>query len=289
MKTGLEILPEYKREELRRIVELIRKEFDPEMIILFGSHARGTWVNDAGVDEGGWRYTYTSDFDIYVLMNSSRTSRQVERRQRIHDKFAVTSRTPVQMISDSVKFFNENLREGRYFFIDIVKEGILLYDSGRSKLEEPKELTVEQRLKLAEEYFENYFKKANEFYDFFQIAFNKETYAMAAFLLHQTTENLYSTALLVLTTYRPRGHDIENFGKLAASLDPVFNTVFPLDTDEHKRLFELLKNAYVDARYKMNYKITKEELEWLSGRVKKLEALTEEVCRKRIEGLKAKR
>ena len=164
MKTGLEILPEYKREELRRIVELIRKEFDPEMIILFGSHARGTWVNDAGVDEGGWRYTYTSDFDIYVLMNSSRTSRQVERRQRIHDKFAVTSRTPVQMISDSVKFFNENLREGRYFFIDIVKEGILLYDSGRSRLEEPKELTTEQRLKLAEEYFENWFRKANEFY-----------------------------------------------------------------------------------------------------------------------------
>ena len=85
MKTGLEILPEYKREELRRIVEFIRKEFDPEMIILFGSHARGTWVNDAGVDEGGWRYTYTSDFDIYVLMNSPRTARQVERRQRIHD------------------------------------------------------------------------------------------------------------------------------------------------------------------------------------------------------------
>ena len=116
----------------------------------------------------------------------------------------------------------------------------------------------------------------------------KKTYAMAAFLLHQATENLYSTALLVLTTYKPRGHDIENFGKLAASLEPIFNTVFPTDTAEHKRLFELLKNAYVDARYKMNYKITKEELEWLSGRVKKLQALTEEVCRKWIEGLKAK-
>jgi predicted nucleotidyltransferase/HEPN domain-containing protein len=288
MKTGLEILPEYKREELRRIVELIRKEFDPEMIILFGSHARGTWVNDAGVDEGGWRYTYTSDFDIYVLMNSSRTSRQVERRQRIHDKFAVTSRTPVQMISDSVKFFNENLREGRYFFIDIVKEGILLYDSGRSRLEEPKELTVEQRLKLAEEYFESYFTKAGKFYHYFQIAFQAEDLAIAAFLLHQATENLYSTALLVLTTYKPRGHDIENFGKLAASFAPIFNTVFPLDTDEHKRLFELLKKAYIDARYKMNYKITREELEWLSGRVKKLQALTEEACRTWIEGLRGK-
>jgi hypothetical protein len=48
---------------------------------------------------------------------------------------------------------------------------------------------------------------------------------------------------------------------VAASLDPIFNTVFPLDTDEHKRLFELLRKAYVDARYKLHYKITKEELE----------------------------
>ena len=181
MKTGLEILPEYKREELRRIVELIRKEFDPEMIILFGSHARGTWVDDAGVDEGGWRYTYTSDFDIYVLMNSSRTSRHVERRQRIHDRIAATSRTPVQMISDSVKFFNEKLREGRYFFTDILKEGILLYDSGRSRLEEPKELTVEQRLKLAEEYFENWFTKVNDFFESYTLLFDKGKYPIAAF------------------------------------------------------------------------------------------------------------
>jgi HEPN domain-containing protein len=192
------------------------------------------------------------------------------------------------MISDSVKFFNENLREGRYFFIDIVKEGILLYDSGRSRLEEPKELTVDQRLKLAEEYFESWTSKVNDFFENYTFSFNNGKYAIAAFLLHQTTEHLYSTILLVLTTYKPRGHDIENFGKLAASLEPIFNTVFPLDTAEHKRLFELLKNAYVDARYKLHYKITKEELEWLSGRVQKLQALTKEVCRKWIEGLKAK-
>lgn len=40
----------------------------------------------------------------------------------------------------------------------------------------------------------------------------------------------------------------------------------------------------VEARYK----ITKEDLEWLAERVKKLQTLTEGVCKKWIESLKAK-
>ena len=36
--------------------------------------------------------------------------------------------------------------------------------------------------------------------------------------LRSTRSTNYSTTLLVLTTYKPRGHDIENYGKLAASL-----------------------------------------------------------------------
>ena len=53
MKTSLDILPKDKQEELRRVVEIIREEFKPEMIILFGSHARGNWVEDAYIGEDG--------------------------------------------------------------------------------------------------------------------------------------------------------------------------------------------------------------------------------------------
>jgi len=53
MRTSLEILPKDKQEELHRVVEIIREEFKPEMIILFGSHARGNWVEDAYIGEDG--------------------------------------------------------------------------------------------------------------------------------------------------------------------------------------------------------------------------------------------
>ncbi len=64
MKESLEHLPERKRGELARIVSIIRKMAPKtEMIILFGSHARGDWVQDVTVD-GLTTYEYSSDFDM---------------------------------------------------------------------------------------------------------------------------------------------------------------------------------------------------------------------------------
>jgi len=289
MKTSLDILPKDKREELHRVVEIIRGEFEPEMIILFGSHARGNWVEDAYIGEDGNYYTYRSDFDIYVLMRNNRLARQVNRRKSIRDKFRAEIRTRVQVISDSVNYFNGCLRRGQYFFTDIKEESILLYDSGKFKLGEARELTVEQQIKIAEENFELWYKDANSYFITFKAAFEAGEYKNAAFQLHQATEHLYSTILLVLTNYKPKGHDLEEYGGLAASQEPVFNTVFPHDNTEDERRFELLQKAYVNARYnKKNYNITKEDLEWLVERAKQLQALTKEVCRKWIESLKAK-
>ncbi len=46
MKTSIEHLPENKQSQLKLAVEIVRKYTSPEMIILFGSYARGEWVDD---------------------------------------------------------------------------------------------------------------------------------------------------------------------------------------------------------------------------------------------------
>ena len=60
MKTDLSHLPEHKREELADVTRVIRETVDPEMVILFGSHARGDWVEDE-------RTGYVSDYDILIV------------------------------------------------------------------------------------------------------------------------------------------------------------------------------------------------------------------------------
>ena len=67
------------------------------------------------------------------------------------------------------------------------------------------------------------------------------------------------------------------------ALDPRFIQVFPFATPEEERLFKLLRDAYIDARYKKGYKINEEELLWLSERVKLLQSLTETLCQEKMQ------
>ncbi len=62
MHDSLQHLPPKKQEELQAIVELIGSTLHPEMILLFGSYARGDWVEDV-YQEGGITYEYQSDSD----------------------------------------------------------------------------------------------------------------------------------------------------------------------------------------------------------------------------------
>jgi hypothetical protein len=50
-------------------------------------------------------------------------------------------------------------------------------------------------------------------------------------------------------------------------------------------MFEKLKDAYVKARYSKHYRISAEELAWLSGCVEDLGRVVQEVCLERIQML----
>ena len=84
--------------------------------------------------------------------------------------------------------------------------------------------------------------------------------------------------MLVFSGYKEKEHDIEKLGSLASNYSNELLKIFPRDTKEHNRLFILLKEAYIRARYDKTYKITEEELLYLIGRVEKLKSVTEEIC-----------
>ncbi|MCG8340832.1 MAG: HEPN domain-containing protein, partial [Cytophagales bacterium] len=170
-----------------------------------------------------------------------------------------------------------------YFFVDILKEGTMLYNSSNYQLATPQPLSPKKRRKKAQNYFEYWSEKANEFYDDFESNLKKKRYNQAAFLLHQATECYYDTFLLVFTDYRPKIHDIEELGDLARKVNAEISPAFPRSTEEEERLFILLQKAYIDSRYDMDYVITQEELEFLGERVKVLGALVEKLCKAQIE------
>src|SRR5690606_14232029 len=108
-------------------------------------------------------------------------------------------------------------------------------------------------------------------------------------MLHQAAEHFYACLLLVLTNYRPKTHNIKTLHHMAINAtipDTLLNTVFNSQNRFEKRCFELLKQAYVNARYSEHYRITQKELAWLFEEVTKLRAVVEQACHAHIDALK---
>ncbi|MDJ0766539.1 MAG: HEPN domain-containing protein [Myxococcota bacterium] len=287
MKKSTAHLPKRKRDELKYIVKVIR-EMAPaaEMIILFGSHARGDWVEDE-YREGHITYKYISDFDILVITGSKKSAENGPLWNRVFDRVYDPNGTPINIIRHHIEDVNEKIAAHNFFFGDIKKEGILLYNSGNHKLARARKFSPEERRTKAARDFRIWFKMAREFFIDYEHAFKRRSYKKAAFELHQATEHAYHAVQLVFTGYKVKAHDIENLGKTAASFENEFLKIFPRKTKEEDRLFKLLRTAYIEARYDEKYRITRKELDYLAGRVKKLHTLTKKVCKQKIESFTA--
>lgn len=287
MKTSLEHLPARKREELRAIVEIALEVVRPEMVILFGSYARGDWVEDE-YGEGHITYSYRSDYDLLLITAEKGVSRNIPMLFRFEDLIRQDKRvrTPVSPLIDSLGFVNEKLDEARYFYADIRREGILLHDSGRAELHPVGKPDRAKLKRMAEEDLAGWTGKAETSllgYRFYLGLGEDHLYLnKAAFELHQAAEALLTAIQLVFTGYRPKTHDLEKLLGYSARCEPRLLAALPLGTEEGKRLFELLRKAYVDARYRRSYRITQQELGTLAGWIRELDRTVRASCERRI-------
>ena len=282
MIASLDYLPEEKREEIKEICDLIVEEMHPAMIILFGSYARDTWAEEITREEG-INLEFKSDYDILVVtardLNRSSNNKWINVQRKLGGRKFSTS---VSVIQHSAGYINKELIAGGYFFTDVIREGKVIYDSGQVTLELPGNVDPAEVKKRAKEEFERWMESGTKFFKTFNFSLTEGDLKIAAFLLHQATESFYTAVLLVFTGYKGKIHDIEELGKQVSRIRPEFAAVFPTDTKDNLERFHKLKRAYIDARYKKEYNITKEDLEYLSERVGVLRGLVEKVCEGRL-------
>jgi uncharacterized protein len=258
-------------------------------VILFGSFARGDWVHDYYTEEG-YDLEYASDYDFLVITKKAKTGsgyQATKFRDDIEAKlksfqFPNKPHKPA-IIVESLARVNDDLEKGQYFFSDIKKEGILLYHDQEFELAEPRQLSSDEAREIAKNDFDRWFNKGDDFLQDSYSALKAKRNNNAAFYLHQTTESFLTCALLVLTGYKPKSHDIKYFLSLASSQSNKFLNTFPLINKEQKNCFELLRKAYIDSRYSKDYKITKEQLGYLIKRVEYLQNVTQEVCKEKVK------
>ena len=281
MRSDLDHLPPAKQRELERVVQILFEEFGEATalatqewkkkgrilkIILYGSYARGNWIDEPHTAKG-----YQSDFDLLIIVNDKRLTDRVtywaKAEERLNRELAITKtlRTPVNFIVHTLHEVNDGLAHGRFFFMDVARDGIALYQSEDSELAEPKPKTPSQALAMAREYFEEWLPSGARKLELGLEAKSRGYNKDAAFLLHQATESLYHCVLLVVTFYTPHVHNLGFLRTQAERLDRRLTFVWPMDSRKERAMFEKLKGAYVKARYSKHYRITARSLRLTIG------------------------
>ncbi|MCJ8156578.1 nucleotidyltransferase and HEPN domain-containing protein [Sphingomonas sp. LaA6.9] len=301
MRNDRDHLPAAKQRDLERVLKVIFEEFADATalgthdwkkkgrilkVILYGSYARGNWVDEPHTAKG-----YQSDFDLLIIVNNQRLTDPIKFWEKAEDRlireFSITQtiKTPVNFIVHTLAEVNDGLAHGRYFFMDIAKDGIALYESEDSELHTPKPKTPEQALAMAKEYFEEWLPTATQRFNLATHAIAQGYLKPAAFDLHQTAEFLYHGVLLVKTFYTPHVHNLGFLRTQVERLDRRLIDAWPRETKRDRARFEKLKDAYVKARYSKHYRITEEELTWLGERVEELGRIVHIICSERIAEL----
>lgn len=148
MKKSIAFLPRENKEDLKYIVSLIVAKIPVcEMIILYGSYARGTFVRYDERVEFGIPTTFQSDYDIAVVTSGwspDKTERVLGEVKKEYYRKPHPYKITVQIIHDTITKVNKDLDQSRFFYTELKKDGIMLYDSGNYKLARRRKLRFEK-------------------------------------------------------------------------------------------------------------------------------------------------
>jgi predicted nucleotidyltransferase/HEPN domain-containing protein len=292
VKTSLDHLPDAKRQDLERVLEILFRAFEEATknksssrkrgrilkVVLYGSYARGDWVDDP---VGG----YKSDYDLLVVVSAEEltdvTEYWAEADEKLLQAYQITHEltAPAHFIVHSLEDVNRQLTRGRPFFVDIVRDGIALYEAEDRPLARPEKLSPEEAHREAQANFDEWFERAQSGLKGARFYVEEGESKDAAFLLHQTTERFYHCLLLTETLYSPKSHKLNFLRSQAERVAPELIPAWPRGEKFERRCWDLLRRAYVEARYSPHYKITKDELAWLVERVDDLGRRVEASCR----------
>jgi uncharacterized protein len=302
VRTDVDHLPQAQQEELARVRRILLDEFSVaiaratqpwkkngkvQKLILFGSYSRDDWVDEP---ENG----YQSDFDLLIIVSHPDLTDIADYWYVAEDKILrdVAIGRPVNIIVHTLDEVNQGLTRGEYFWVDIARDGIALYELPGIVLATPKPLTAADAHETGAAYLSRLLPSVDNWLRMSELASSegsdRDWLNKAAFNLHQAAETAYACFLLVSTQYVARSHNLKFLRSLAEDKEPLLIESWPRATKLDRRRFELAKRAYVEARYATNYDISVDDLQAITAAVRKLREIVNSVSREWLDNLRKK-
>lgn len=282
MKKDISFLNSEKQNELELIIEIIKNSWDKilraEQIIVFWEYIYKDENIHNFVQEWDQRIFYAQTMNILVITGKPRTEKNMKFSREITGKIKMTKEISsfTNILVEDIYSVREWIQEGRYFYLEIITSWILLYDSEKYKIKTNPNLTLEDIFTIKKENFFAWSEIAEDFFIDYQNAFQRWSLQIAIFHLHQCVELYMTCYLIVKTWYKPKTHDLEILYSYLKTNSKVFNAFFDLSCEDN--YFQLLRWAYINARYNQKYEVKREELEFLEKRVLFLKECVRNLC-----------
>lgn len=214
-------------------------------------------------------------YDLLVVQSNSNHYKDHEIIDLIKNRFP--DGLSVNVLSHSERSVSTALSEQHPFFSKVFSEGQVLYMADNSHLGKAKismtDATTDQHKHWRE--CKRSFDLSESFLELASDALGSDIHDVAVFLLHQAMEQMCIASIKAHLKYRPTTHNIVRLVALVSCYIPQARDFFPCNTTDERELFDFLKRAYSDVRYKACYRVPPHIAFSLSERVNEFKNLIE--------------
>jgi HEPN domain-containing protein len=152
-----------------------------------------------------------------------------------------------------------------------------LYISGNMLLTNSDVIKPNTVIDLGEANWERWRKQAKEFLSGAEYYLSVNAHSAALFSLHQCAEDVLIAIVRSVLGYKINSHNLMRLLRVTQFFTNDLTAVFQLDTEQGKRNFNILKDAYINVRYRDNYSPDSSSLDILYPVVANLLSTAEQV------------
>ncbi|MCX2479363.1 HEPN domain-containing protein [Pedobacter sp. MC2016-15] len=222
-------------------------------------------------------------FLLLITESNTRIDHEVQEYASTHYNFG-----SITILSHGQIAIKEAINDGSRFFISIYNEGQLLYShNGLSNFEHIGKVDPEKSVMKAQQYLEHRLSLAEGFLQGARECLVQKKYTIVSFMLHQAVEQCCILLIKVHLGYKSEIHNLLRLLRLCQSFSDRPIKTFLSGSPKDEKLFHLLLKSYSESRYGSSFSITQNDAESLYERVTSFILLTDEMCKAKIEILKA--
>jgi uncharacterized protein len=206
-----------------------------------------------------------SHYHVLVVVPRAGKSPNMETQDKIEGK--LQSFSPITAIVLDTDQFSNWIKERHPFAIALVKGRSPLYDSKENAIENSDTYDNREPQIKFESRFAHGRNKSQEFLaaaDLFRI---REQNKMAAFMLHQSLEQILRSLLIITTGLQITTHNLDKLLRFCSMFYGRFPEIFKSHDGKSQKAFQLLQKAYIDGRYKDDYHIGTSDLIFLQEKI----------------------